>query len=100
MEYVAEDEVDLSDLSDIEVCSFSSFCKRNMSLIFWFLQDFEAGDREQSDESSSEESSSSDEEQPTAKKRKLIKKKRPKIEIEYETEYDQPSTSRAKAVQF
>ena len=69
IEYVAEDEIEESDVSDIE--------DRVQML-----------GTDSSDESSSEdESSKSKEKRP---------RKRPKVEIEYEHEIDQPSTSKRK----
>ncbi|KAK2162823.1 hypothetical protein LSH36_91g07029 [Paralvinella palmiformis] len=74
VEYVAEDEIEESDLSDVEDAMFEV-------------------------NSSSEEESSDDEDKPgPSKKRKtLSKKKRPKIEIEYEIENDQNTNTKAKA---
>ncbi|KAK2177375.1 hypothetical protein NP493_601g02008, partial [Ridgeia piscesae] len=67
VEYVAEDEFEESDLSDME-------------------------DIGQPGESSSEESSSEED----VKKKMLSKRKRPRVEIEYEQEIDQPSTSKTR----
>ncbi|XP_050398792.1 protein MAK16 homolog [Patella vulgata] len=67
VEYVAEEDFEESDVSDVE----------------------DMGD------DSSEESSSSEDEQP--KKKTPAKRRRPQIEIEYEQELDQPSTSKVKA---
>lgn len=68
IEYVAEDEIEESDLSDME-------------------------DREAMFASDSEESSSEEEMSKAKGKRP---RKRPKVEIEYEHELDQPSTSKMK----
>ncbi|CAC5426057.1 MAK16 [Mytilus coruscus] len=68
IEYVAEDEIEESDLSDME-------------------------DREAMFASDSEESSSEEE---TSKAKGKRPRKRPKVEIEYEHELDQPSTSKMK----
>ncbi|KAK3095352.1 hypothetical protein FSP39_013583 [Pinctada imbricata] len=71
VEYVAEDEFEESDLSDLE--------------------DFDRLSGEDS-----EESSSSSEDDVTVKKKTSYKQKRPRVEIEYELETDQPSTSKKK----
>ncbi|XP_064596325.1 protein MAK16 homolog A-like [Liolophura sinensis] len=74
VEYIAEDEFDESEVSDLE----------DMDK----LTDHHGDD--------SEEDSSSDEEVKTVSKFKQLRKKRPRVEIEYEKETEQPSTSKAK----
>lgn len=69
IEYVAEDEIEESDVSDIE---------DRVQMV----------GTDSSDESSSEDESS--------KSKGKLSRKRPKVEIEYEHEIDQPSTSKRK----
>ncbi|OWF38432.1 protein MAK16 homolog [Mizuhopecten yessoensis] len=71
VEYVAEEEFEESDLSDMEDGER--------------LQDI------------SDSSSSSEDERAAIHKKKVMKRKRARVEIEYEQEMDQPSTSKIKA---
>ncbi|XP_060085569.1 protein MAK16 homolog [Ylistrum balloti] len=71
VEYVAEDEFEESDLSDME-----------------------DGERLPV---YSDSSSSSEDESATLRKKKTMRRKRARVEIEYEQETDQPSTSKVKA---
>ena len=69
-----------------------------MHLHLIFLQDYDRVGGEET--SSSDEESSSEEEEQQPKKKQQRKRKRPKVEIEYEQEIDQPSTSKAKLTSF
>ncbi|XP_048748161.1 protein MAK16 homolog A-like [Ostrea edulis] len=80
VEYVAEEDFEESDLSDLEDT------------------DRLQGDDSDEDNESSSESSSDEGGTIKGKGKKLAaKRKRPRVEIEYEQETDQPSTSKVKA---
>lgn len=78
VEYVAEEDFEESDLSDLE----------DMDRL--------QGDDSDEESESSSESSSDDQEVKKGKKLKA-RRKRPRVEIEYEQEVDQPSTSKMRA---
>lgn len=79
VEYVAEEDFEESDLSDLED-----------------MDRLQGEDSDEESESGSE-SSSEEEEVKKGKGKKLkAKRKRPRVEIEYEQEVDQPSTSKIK----
>lgn len=78
VEYVAEEDFEESDLSDLE--------------------DMDRLQGDDSDEESESSSESSSDDQDVKKGKKLkARRKRPRVEIEYEQEVDQPSTSKMRA---
>lgn len=78
VEYVAEEDFEESDMSDLE--------------------DMDRLQRDDSDEESESSSESSSDDQDVKKGKKLkARRKRPRVEIEYEQEVDQPSTSKMRA---
>lgn len=78
VEYVAEEDFEESDMSDLE--------------------DMDRLQGDDSDEESESSSESSSDDQDVKKGKKLkARRKRPQVEIEYEQEVDQPSTSKMRA---
>lgn len=78
VEYVAEEDFEESDMSDLE--------------------DMDRLQGDDSDEESESSSESSPDDQDVKKGKKLkARRKRPRVEIEYEQEVDQPSTSKMRA---